>query len=380
MVKMSDILKKAKERNLSAQESPPPTLESPPGQAAQGEQAYTVIREEPLSEQRTEYPSESGVRISEVMMSKHTLLKTEECVRLYEETIELVKNFYDKAKAGEGFTEEERNIIARVEKIAEQQYLGNDNILNLINSTQKDDFIHNHALNVSIIAIDMGIGLGYGRDKLVELGSIAIEHDIGMVEFYNLYNEKRKLNGAEYNQIKNHPTVGAKILENSLKIYEKAIAVVHQEHERIDGSGYPQGLKGNAIDEYAKIIGLSDVYEAMTHSRPYRTAIYTLEALKQLIKSKNSFERKIMKVFLERVASPFPLGSYVELSSGEKGRVTRRNFNSVLRPGVEIIYDSNGEKLEEPKDIDLSKHLTIYIKSILKNEEAQETNSPLYPS
>jgi HD-GYP domain-containing protein (c-di-GMP phosphodiesterase class II) len=351
MVKMSEILKRADQakvkpegEGISAAEQPqvlPPGFSPPPvqGEVETGPPP-TIFKEGPK------------------------LLNEEDCLNLYTQTLGLVKDIYDKIKAGKEVAEEEKNIIMQIEKIVDQQYLGNDNILNLLNLKAESDFLYNHVLNVCIISIDIGIALGYTKAKLVELGTIVIEHDIGMVKFKDLYQQPRRLTEAEYKLIKSHPEAGVKIFKKFINMYEKAAVVISQEHERVDGSGYPAGLKGNAIDEYARIIGIADVYEAMSHRRPYRSEINKREVLKELIKEKHCFDKKITKFFIERIASPFPLNSCVELSSGEKGKVIKRNIRSPLRPVVKIIYDTTGEKLEPPKILDLISHPAVYIKKL----------------
>jgi len=187
-----------------------------------------------------------------------------------------------------------------------------------------------------------------------------------MAKLSDLYMQPRQLDKDEYNEIRKHPGTSTEILKNFKDIYKRAISVVHQEHERIDGSGYPRGLKRDYIDEYAKIIGLADIYEAVTHLRPYRDKFSPCDVIRQIIDLKRSFEKRIVKVLMERVCTPFPLCSNIRLSSGEEGRVIRRNLASPFRPIIEITSNANGEKLEEAKIIDLTKYPTVYIKRSLE--------------
>jgi HD-GYP domain-containing protein (c-di-GMP phosphodiesterase class II) len=265
--------------------------------------------------------------------------------------------------------EDLKNIIAYVEKFVDQQCLENNNILSLINLPMQDGFIYKHVVNVGISCIDLGLGLGYDKAKLVELGTIAIVHDIGMAKMFGLYDQPRRLTTAEYEEIKKHPKISAELLGKVRTVCKKCASVVYQEHERVDGSGYPNGLKEEAIDEYAKIIGPADMYEALTHHRPYRNRMSQSEALDVLLSNKNGFGRKIMKLLIERLASPFPVGSNIKLSSGEKGKVIKRNLGCPLRPVVEIITEADGEQLEKARTIDLAKHPTVYIKGTLEDEK-----------
>ena len=135
-----------------------------------------------------------------------------------------------------------------------------------------------------------------------------------------------------------------------------------QVHERADGSGYPRGLKGEEIHDYASIIGLVDIYSAMIKDRPYRDRIEQNRAVRDIIAStiKGKFPVKIVKVFLNQI-SFFPLGSYVKLNDRSVGRVTDTDPGFPLRPTVEIIYDSLGGKLQKPRIVDLSQQILLYI-------------------
>jgi HD-GYP domain-containing protein (c-di-GMP phosphodiesterase class II) len=361
MFRISDILKKKAE----AESRPQPQQPEPgplPEEKARPEGIFSGAKEEP---QRQERP-EPGIRISETVMSKSKMLDKQESENLYSEAVNLVQKVYENTKVGKEVTEEEvGSINDYMEKFIDQQRLDNDNILSLLRLQLKDRFIYTHAVNVGIICIDLAIGLGYDRDKLLELGVIAVLHDIGMIKFYDLYNLPRKLNEKEIVEIKNHPKVSAEILEKFRTLYKKAGPVAYQEHERIDGSGYPNGLKEEFMDEYAKIIGPADTYEALTHSRPYRLSMSPCDALNVILENKNAFGKRIMKILIERLACPFPVGCNVKLSSGEKGKVIKRNLSCPLRPMVEIISTAEGENLEKSRIVDLCKHPTIFIKDIL---------------
>ncbi len=302
------------------------------------------------------------------------LLEKEGAVNLYKESIGLIKNIYDKIRANKKIVEEEKNITNCVERFVNQQCLDNDNILSLLNVhiSPKENYIYNHVVNTCIIAIDIGIGLGYDKSKLFELGLTAILHDMGMIKLYNIYNLPRRLSVKEYEEIKKHPLIGAEILEKFISIAKKVISSACQEHERINGSGYPYKLKGNAIDEYAKIIGVADVYEAMTHVRPYRNKLHPYEALNQIIDTKDTFEKRIIKILVRRICCPFPLGSYIKLNTGEKGKVIKRNLKNPTRPTVEIGYSTNGNKLRKPKVTDLAKHPKFYVEDYLKSLKSKK--------
>lgn len=381
MVKFSDIFKKDEPKKAESKIPPPetPALGPQPVPETKSPPHPVVFKEKPAKEEQREWPSDKGVTISEMVRAKNKLFNQEECLKLYQETARSVKELYDKVHADKQIVESDLvNMTAFVEQIVDQQFLDNNNILNLITLPGQndyvyhysvDDYAYHHAINVTIISIDVGLGLGYDKPELVKLGTVAILHDIGMPKFRDLCNLPRKFTQKEREEIKNHAKVGTELLEKFNDIYKRAATVIYQSHERVDGSGYPLGLKEGAIDEYAHIIGLADMYEALTHSRPYRRENSPFEALRIMLEHKNRFSKRIMKILLERLASPFPPGSNIKLSSGEKGRVIKRNLAHPLRPVVEIMHDNNGERLEQSRIIDLAQCPTVHIKSVLDKED-----------
>lgn len=231
---------------------------------------------------------------------------------------------------------------------------------------QPEDYLYGHAVNVTILAIEIGIGLGYEHSLLAELGIASLIHDIGIVKYLDIINQNKILDKEEQNKIKEHPNAGAEILNRISKEPSSVIIeAVRQEHERIDGSGYPLGLKGDEISEFAKIIGLADVYEAMLHSRPYRAKLKSLETINTIIKSKQAFESRLIKILIERVGI-FPVGIQVRLNTKEIGVVVRENPQLALRPVVNILFDAQKKKLKEPKQIDLAENAVIYIEDCVE--------------
>jgi len=143
--------------------------------------------------------------------------------------------------------------------------------------------------------------------------------------------------------------------------YRGLAKLAPQVHKRADGSGYPRGLKGEEIHDYASIIGLVDIYSAMIKDRPYRDRIEQNRAVRDIIASaKEAFPARVVKAFLNQI-SFFPLGSYVKLNDRSVGRVTDTDPGFPLRPTVEIIYDSLGGKLQKPRIVDLSQQILLYI-------------------
>ncbi len=219
-----------------------------------------------------------------------------------------------------------------------------------------------HSIDMAIFSIKIGIGMGYDNKRLLVLAMVAFLHDVGMYKIpKNILNKKGKLSDQELKEIQRHPEISADILSKLGDKYRWLADVAIQVHERADGSGYPRGLKGEEIHDYAYIVGLVDIYSAMIKDRPYRDKIEQNRAMRSVIaSSKGKFPVKIVKVFLNQI-SFFPVSSYVRLNDRSIGKVITTNSNFPLKPTVEILHDSLGNRLKEPRIIDLSQESLLYI-------------------
>ena len=166
-----------------------------------------------------------------------------------------------------------------------------------------EDYLVVHSVNVCILSLEIGRGLNYNRQMMLDLGLGAFLHDIGMIKISNILEHKRKLYIAEYNEVKEHVNYGVKILNDLDQSNSKIASIIRDHHERRDGSGYLKGLSGEQVDESARIVGLADVYDAMVHSRPHRNKFepFGYETIREIISNKDMFDSYILKVFLERL-------------------------------------------------------------------------------
>ncbi len=226
----------------------------------------------------------------------------------------------------------------------------------------KGDKLGAHSIDVTIFSLKIGMGMGYDNKRLLALAMIAFLHDMGMYKIAeNIVNKKGKLDKQEFKEIQRHPEISADILSGLGDKYRWLADVALQVHERADGSGYPSGLREEEIHDYAYIIGLVDIYAAMIKDRPYRDRIEKNRAMRDIIAfSRGRFPVKIIKVFLNQI-SFFPVNSYVKLSDRSVGRVITTNPDFPLKPIVEVLYDSLGNRLAEKRVVDLSGQTLLYV-------------------
>jgi HD-GYP domain-containing protein (c-di-GMP phosphodiesterase class II) len=219
-----------------------------------------------------------------------------------------------------------------------------------------------HMVNVAIFSLKIGQGAGCRDDELPWLGLAACLHDVGMVTVpRRILDKPGALSPDEMALVRQHPEKGFRILQTLGPEFEWLANVALQEHEREDGSGYPRGLAGDQIHEYAKIVGLADMYEALSHNRPYRQMSSPVDVVKELISGqRRRFPDRILKGFI-RGLSAFPVGSVVRLNSKEVGRVVATNPTLPLRPVVEVLQGSKGERLDPPRRLDLATNTLLFI-------------------
>ncbi|MBU1087199.1 MAG: HD domain-containing protein [Candidatus Omnitrophica bacterium] len=222
-------------------------------------------------------------------------------------------------------------------------------------------YIYQNSVNVCILCLKLAMALNYDPMRLKQIGLAALVHDIGIINYDNLISRPARFSDNDYLEVKKHPIIGKEILKKiahdlNFEIFD----VIHQEHERIDGSGYPYGLKDKEICEYARLIGVADVYEAMTHSRPYRKKLGHLKVIKELLQDKAKFENKFLKTLIDEVGI-FPLMSVVKLNTKEIAEIIGQNQKMPLRPVIKVTHDAHGQKLLQAKPIDLSKNFSVYI-------------------
>ncbi len=236
-----------------------------------------------------------------------------------------------------------------------------------------EDYLPWHSANVAVLSLKVGLALGWNEQELLDLGASALMHDIGMSSVReNIISKEGGLSRSEMEQIREHPTKSAEILAHAKGINEVVAGVVEQEHERVDGKGYPKGLKGDDIHEYARVISAVDVYEALTHPRSYRKRYVPYEALKMLMEAGRSMlDPRVVKVMVEEL-SLYPVGSVVKLNTEELARVIHSNKNAIMRPVVEVTTDSAGDPLAEPRVLDLTKHPMVHISTIEREEEEED--------
>lgn len=283
-----------------------------------------------------------------------------EAIQAIEETFHVMHNEKELNKAfafnkiGKKFTSLIRNILRDVKS--------NKDVITLLSDVYSyDNYIFSHSLNVTIYTLALGLELKLNDKQLEEIGIGAILHDVGkMIVPLEILTKPGRLNDQEFDAIKMHAEDGFKILRKIPNIPLVAAHCAYQHHERLDGSGYPRGLVGNDIHYYSRILAVTDVFDAVTSNRVYRSAMLPHEGLEILYSGAGrQYEQEIIEGFRRAIAI-YPAGLTVYLSDRRKGVVVRQNPGLSDRPVIRIIED-NDKEVEQPYEVDLSKELSVVI-------------------
>lgn len=224
-----------------------------------------------------------------------------------------------------------------------------------------DNYVFTHSLNVTLYALSIGLKLGLPQKDLETLGLGGILHDIGKMLIPNeILFKPGKLTSDEFAEMKRHATYGYDILRNMQTIPLMVAHCAFQHHERLNGSGYPRGIKSHDIHLFGKILAVADVFDAVTSHRIYRSAMLPHEGLEILYAGSGSlYEPEIIEAFRKSVAI-YPYGLMVTLNDGRKGLVVGQNKDLTERPVIRVV-EEEGEELETPYDINLKDHLNLAI-------------------
>lgn len=279
----------------------------------------------------------------------HNIVREELKIKSFSNIEEIMSNIcYFDEKEIEG-------VKSTITKIVEELLTSEDVLLNLCEIRAIDDYTCGHCVNVCILSMITAISLGYGKEQLLELGIGAMLHDIGKTKIsLDIINKPSSLTKNEFDQIKKHTTLGYEILNSIKNLSSNSKAIVLMHHERFDGDGYPNNAKGKEIPEFARIVAIADVFDAMTNDRIYRQKVSVDKALDYVVSvSGTQFDENIVDKFVSNIAR-YPVGQGIILNTGFKGYVVFNKKNQTFRPTVRILYNNLGEKLKVPYIIDLS--------------------------
>ena len=263
--------------------------------------------------------------------------------------------------AAKEYTPDPEALMGTVKRAFDSLRESDDLLTETVRRRSKKPSWAQRAASVSILGMRLGLEVEYDERRGLALGLCALMHDIGMLTIPEGVLASRSLTPQQLRLLRNHPVESQRMAEEFGSSFSWIGKVVVQVHERHDGGGYPQGLSGEEIHEFARIIGLADSYVAMSHPRADREAQVTYNALSAIVDLRNKdFHPRLIKALIQ-IVSIFPLGSLVRLNNNEVGRVIRTNRLHSARPLIEIMLDSHGGRVNPSRVTNLENEPMLYI-------------------
>ena len=344
---------------MNEQSEPTPKGRQPitKGRTSESEGNNTVIDKKIEFEllKQAAAPRMNGKSIYEDKTTLHE--EIEHISEVHKETHALIQTIFEDAKMGKSLSADgAKEAVARM---AKSVIRNPDALMCFTQLKNKDVYTAEHSMRVCILALAMGRHLDFDEEVLNILGTGALLHDIGKMKVPNeILNKPARLTDAEFTIMRTHVPEGVRILHGTRGIPMDAIDVAQFHHERFDGSGYASGLKGETITQFGQIGAIVDCYDAITSDRAYHLGVSPHAALKNMYEwRKTSFHPLLLEQFIQCMGI-YPIGSLVELNTGEVGVIININRTRRLKPQVVLVLKSNNEPYSTNSTIDLSRQMT----------------------
>ena len=274
--------------------------------------------------------------------------------RIHQEAIGVVSGLMEDARLGRQIDLERANPV--VGNLVESIFRNQDALLGLTRIRHMDRYTFEHSVNVSVLMVSFARSLGLERRLIHDIGLGALLHDIGKTRVpAEILNKPGRLTEDEFTIMRGHATHGRSLLGQVAGMPPAALAVAAEHHERIDGSGYPDGKAGNAISRYGQMAAIVDVYDAITSDRVYHKGMAPSQALRKLLEwSQQHFDPTLVQSFI-RCVGIYPVGTLVRLTSGRLGVVIKTSQDGLLQPVVRVFMDARRRRYLKLEDVDLAR-------------------------
>ncbi|MCW8827320.1 MAG: HD-GYP domain-containing protein [Gammaproteobacteria bacterium] len=295
---------------------------------------------------------------------------------IYKEASGIMQNLMEGMRFGK---EIEVNSVREIsDQMVESAFRNKDALISLSRIKDKDHYTYMHSVSVSGLMITFGRTMGFDKQRIRDIAIGGLLHDIGKMETPDkILNKPGKLTDHEFDIMRSHVVYSRELLQDQTGITQDALDVAAQHHERVDGSGYPLGLKGDEISEVGQMSTIVDVYDALTSVRVYKNAWEPNLVLKKLMEwSSSHFNPTLVHMFI-RCLGVYPIGAMVELESGLIGIVIEQNEVNLLKPKVKIVYSAKHHHYVPAHEVDLEKS-DDFIKTAIDPKKYQINPTTFY--
>ena len=274
--------------------------------------------------------------------------------RICAQAKEAVETMFDHVRMGQSVDVGSARLL--VEEISGSVARNPAALISLARLKTADNYTYLHSVAVCALMAALARQLGLDAAEIRSAGMAGLMHDLGKAPIpLKLLNKAGKLTEAEFEVIKTHPQLGFRILQMSQHIEPKTLDACLHHHEKMDGSGYPEGLKGDEISLSAKMTAVCDVYDAITSDRPYKRGWDPAYALRQMAGwSRGHFDLPIFHALVKTLGI-YPVGALVRMSSGRLGVVLEQSGSSLTTPRIKLFYSTRSALRIAPELLDLSR-------------------------
>lgn len=208
-----------------------------------------------------------------------------------------------------------------------------------------EDYLYHHAISVAAMSAVLANVLNFSKGDYIQIGIAGAMCDCGMAKIpTRIMSKKGPLTKEEFDEVKKHPVYSYILLKDSKLLKEEVKKAVYKHHERIDGSGYPNGVHSEYLHAYERIISVADVYHAMTSERNYRSKQSPFKVLESILQDQfGKFDMKVVQA-LTKIMTNFSSGTKVRLSNNKIGEIVFIEQKSPTRPMVRL--DDSGEIIQ----------------------------------
>lgn len=298
-----------------------------------------------------------GKELQNMLASKNILhitiksISKRNILEAYNDAVDVVKETMNEIRMGK--VPQTKEIIRVTDEMTELVMTDRSAMIGLTMIKNYDNYLFNHSVNVSILAVALGQSMNHKKEDLHTVGIAALLHDVGKTGVAeDLIRKPSGLSGEEWETVKQHPVLGSRIIERMEGLTELIARIIYEHHIRFDHSGYPR--TESPLHPLSMIVTISDAYDALTTLRVYQRPYHPVEAIKVMNNlSGKHFDPDTLKAFIGMIGF-YPIGTVVRLSTNDIAIVTKANPGDSLRPMVKVVFGGDGKQIDKPYEMDLS--------------------------